>query len=409
MLNVKKIRDDFPIFKRQPRLVYLDSTATALKPRVMIEALMEYYESYSANVFRGIYQLSERATVEYEQARKKVAEFVNANSAKEIIFTRGATEAVNLIAYCLGRQIVDSNSEIVVSIAEHHSNFVPWQQLVNENGAVFKVVELNEEGVVPFVDINKVERIINKRTKFVCLFYVSNVLGTINPLKKIIENIKKVNKKTVVVVDAAQAVPSLRIDVQNLGCDFLVFSAHKAMGPTGVGVLWGKEELLERMFPFQFGGEMIQEVGMERSVFKAPPHKYEAGTPHIAGAIGLSRALSYLMEFSEADILEHERQLWQFAYAGLKDNKNIKFIGPKSSRNKVGILAFVHTKIHAHDLAQVLAGENVCIRAGHHCAMPLHTSLGFVASARASFYLYNSKEDIEVFLQAVNRAEKLFL
>ncbi len=409
MLEVKKIKADFPIFQQIPQLVYLDSTATALKPQVMIDALVDYYQNYSANVFRGIYRLSEQATKKYEESRNKLADFLNARSRREIVFVRSTTEALNLIAYSLGRQIVDKNSEIVVSIAEHHSNFVPWQQLVKENGAVFKVVEPDENGTVPFSDINEVEKVINKRTKLICLFYVSNVLGTINPLQKIIKNIKKINPKTIVVVDAAQAAPSLRINVQELGCDFLAFSAHKVMGPTGVGVLWGREELLETMFPFQFGGEMIETVGLETSTFKSSPHKYEAGTPHIAGVIALSAAVSYLMKFKEKDILAHERGLWRLAYEGLKNNKNVKIIGPKSAENRVGILAFVHNKIHAHDLSQVLANDNICVRAGHHCAMPLHTSLGIAASVRASFYLYNTKQDIEAFLQGIDRAERLFL
>ncbi len=409
MINAADIKQDFPIFSHHPDLVYLDTTATSLKPAPVIRAMTDYYERYSANVFRGLYSLSETATEKFEEARGKVARFVNAQISEEIIFVRNTSEAINLVAYSLGRQRVGRESEVLVSIAEHHSNFVPWQQLALENGAAFKVVNTDERGIVPLDDPRTAASLITKNTVMVGLFYASNVLGTVNPLKKIIQNIRKINPKTLVVVDAAQAVPSLKVDVQDLDCDFLAFSGHKMLGPTGVGVLWGRKELLADMFPFQYGGEMVREVSVEKTLYKDAPHKFEAGTPHIAGVIGLGEAVDYLSRFGEGEIQNHEQKLLQLAMEGLRRHRNFRLIGPPGTGDKVGILSFHHARLHPHDISQVLSDENIAVRAGNHCAMPLHRALKIPASTRASFYIYNTEEDVEKLLRGIEKVEKTFI
>ncbi|OGK64770.1 hypothetical protein A2313_02130 [Candidatus Roizmanbacteria bacterium RIFOXYB2_FULL_41_10] len=391
------LKHDFPIFQNQPDLVYLDSTATALKPQIVIDSLTEYYQEYSANVFRGLYPISELATNKYEQARQTVADFIKAKDVAEVIFVRGTTEALNLIAYSLPRAVFKPGDEIVTSVVEHHANFVPWQRLALVVGGRFKVVNLDQD----------LDQVVTKKTKILALNYVSNVLGTINPLKQMIKRARQINPKIMIVVDAAQAAPSLSIDVNDLDCDFLCFSGHKLMGPTGIGVLWGKRQYLEMMNPFQYGGDMIDQVSIERTTFAPLPHKFEAGTPHIAGAIGLAAAINYLSGFDFSAILKHERHLWQASYEILKENPNIKILGSANWQNRTGILAFYHTKIHAHDLAQILANDQICVRAGHHCAMPLHTAFKIGASVRLSFYLYNTIEDVKRFGKSLKKAEKL--
>ena len=408
-MDSKKIRKDFPIYTNRPNMVYLDSTATTLKPQAVIDAVTRYYSTYSANVFRGIYDISEEATAAYESARAVAASFIGASDASEVIFTRNTTESLNLIAYGLGRQLCNAESEIVVSMAEHHSNFVPWQQLIGESGGTFKVVEVNNMGIVPLDDKKIAEKIISKKTVFVALFYASNVLGSINPIKNIIKTIKSINPNTIVVVDAAQAVSSIPIRVNDLGCDFLAFSGHKVLGPTGIGVLWGKKALLEQMFPLQYGGEMISEVTVKDTKFAPLPHKFEAGTPHIAGAIGLSAALQYIQKLGLPTIKKHVQEITTYALKRLRQNPHITILGPNNPAKRIGIVSFVHKKIHPHDLSQILAKHQVCIRAGHHCAMPLHTSMGVIASARASFYIYTTKKDIDTFIDAIANAEKILL
>ncbi|MCR4329699.1 MAG: cysteine desulfurase [Candidatus Roizmanbacteria bacterium] len=409
LMDSKSVRSDFPIYTHTPNLVYLDSTATTLKPQVVIDEIDRYYSTYSANVFRGIYEISEEATAEYEKAREVVASFIGAVDTSEVIFTRNTTESLNVIAYGLGRQICDVKSEIVVSMAEHHSNFVPWQQLASESGGTFKVVEVNSDGIVPLHEKKTAEQIITKNTKIVALFYASNVLGSVNPIKEIVKTIKSINPDTIVVVDAAQAVSSVPIQVNDLGCDFLAFSGHKALGPTGIGVLWGKRALLEQMYPFQYGGEMISEVTVQGTKFAPLPHKFEAGTPHIAGAIGLSAALKYIQKLGLGTIKKHTQKITEYTLELLRENPRITVLGPEDSAKRIGIVSFVHKKIHPHDLSQILAKHNVCIRAGHHCAMPLHRSMGVIASARASFYIYTTKKDIDTFIDAINDAEKILL
>lgn len=417
---MRTYRADFPLLKQKinrKRIVYLDSAATALKPRPVIDAINSYYTEYTANVFRGLYQLSEKATRKYEEVREKVASFINAKSVAEIIFTRSATEAINLVAYAWGRINLNEGDEIATTIMEHHSNFVPWQQLCLENGATLKIVDIDENGKLgTAVPAGRQENwelgnIISKRTKLVAITHVSNVLGTINPVKEIAEQIKRVNPKCLVLVDGAQAAPHMKVDVQELSCDFYAFSGHKMLGPTGIGVLWGRKELLEQMAPFNFGGEMIVEVHLDRTKFKHPPHKFEAGTPHIAGVIGLGAAIDYLTSLGMDKIRKHEVKLTEYVLGKLREVRKIRVYGPKNAELRGGVVAFnvINKKgkvIHAHDVAQVLNEDNICIRSGHHCTMPLHERLGVPASARASFYIYNTEEDMDMLIKGIKKVIK---
>lgn len=419
-MATQHIKNDFPIFKKHPDLVYLDSTATSLKPNAVIGKITEYYTEYSANVFRGIYEISEKATKEYEESRDVVASFINARNRNEIIFTRNTSESLNLIAYSLGRKILNEGDEIVTTIMEHHSNFVPWQQLAVENGITFKVIGITNEGELDLKDklkiaiknskLKKLQYILTKKTKILALTYVSNVLGTINPVKEIIAEAKKINPHIVTVVDAAQAVPHMKIDVQDLGCDFLAFSSHKMLGPTGVGVLWGRYELLADMYPFQYGGEMVEEVRVDATTFQKPPHKFEAGTPHIAGVVGLKTAVEYLHKIGFGLIRKHEMELTSLALKFLKEEfgKKINIVGPQEIEKRGGILAFSFGNLHSHDISQVLDEQHIAVRAGHHCAMPLHTTLGLSATTRASFYIYNDKTDVEKLVEGLKKVEHFF-
>lgn len=415
MIDLAKIKSDFPIYDNDPSLVYLDSTATSLKPKKVVAKLREYYEKYSANIYRGLYKISEKATEEYEDTRQLVAKFINAKSPDEVIFTRGTTESLNLVAYAHARQRVGRGDEIVTSVMEHHSNFVPWQQLALENGVTLKVIDIDDHGYLDIIRNSEVriQNLITKKTRIIALTYISNVLGTVNPIKEIATAAKKINPEIVIVVDAAQAAPHIKIDVQDLGCDFLTFSSHKMLGPTGVGVLWGKYELLEAMFPFQFGGEMITEVHLDRTIFKKPPHKFEAGTPHIAGVIAFKEAIRYLQSLGWKSISEHEKSLTIRSIDALKEafGEEIKIFGPDffgvTEKQKGGIVAFSFAKFHPHDVAQILDEENIAVRAGHHCAMPLHKRLGVVATTRASFYIYNSEKDTEKLVNGLRRVKKI--
>lgn len=405
MIDVKNIKKQFPIFKNQPNLVYLDSTATSLKPKSVVGKIREYYEEYSANVFRGIYPMSEKATKEFEETRAVVSKFVNANKSEEIIFTRNATESLNLLVYSLGRKIIESGDEIITTIMEHHSNFVPWQVLAGEVGAIFKIIDIDEEGYLR----DNWKEIITKKTKILALTYVSNVLGTINPVKEIITEAKRINPEIIVIVDAAQAVPHMKIDVQDLGADFIVFSSHKMLGPTGVGVLWGKEKYLKEMYPFMYGGDMIDEVYIDRTTYKDPPHKFEAGTPAIGEIIAYKEAIKFLDKVSMENIREHEKKLTSFAINQLIDTfgQSIKIYGPKNSQDRGGIISFSFDKFHPHDIAQILADDGICVRAGHHCAMPLHTRLKVPATVRASFYVYNDEQDVIKLIAGLNKVKKI--
>jgi len=407
MIDIKTIKKQFPIFQNQPDLIYLDSTATSLKPKIVIDKLKEYYEKYPANIFRGIYPMSEKATTEFEETRRIVSEFINANKPEEIIFTRNTTESINLLAYSLGRKIIESGDEIATTIMEHHSNFVPWQVLASEVGATFKIVDINDEG---YLKINWNE-VITKKTKILTLTHISNVLGTINPVKKIITEAKKINPKIIVIVDAAQAVPHLKIDVKDLGADFIVFSSHKMLGPTGVGILWGKEQLLKEMYPFMYGGDMISEVYIDKTTFKDPPHKFEAGTPAIGEVIGFKEAIKFLNKIGMDKVREHEKQLTAYCFKTLKKEfgEKIRFYGPADIEDRGGVITFSFDKFHPHDIAQILADQGICVRAGHHCAMPLHTRLCVPATVRASFYIYNDKEDVEKFVEGLKKVQKILL
>ncbi len=421
MLDVKQIKKDFAIFESNPGLVYLDSTATSLKPKSVVEKINEYYQKYSANIFRGVYKLSEKATIEYEKTRKKIASFIN-GKPEEIVFTRNTTESINLIAYSLGRQIIEQGDEIIVTLMEHHSNFVPWQVLSQEIGAVLKVINVDNDGYLNIYEENskvppktagkqklKLNNIINKKTKILAMTYISNVLGTINPIKEIALEARKINPKIIIVVDAAQAAPHKKIDVQDLGVDFIAFSSHKMLGPTGVGVLWGKYHLLEAMYPFNFGGEMISEVYIDKTIFKSPPHKFEAGTPAIAEVIGLGAAVDYLNSVGLDKIEDHEKKLVNYAYKRLKEEfaHNIKIVGERNIKDRAGILAFNFFDIHPHDVASILSEKDICIRSGHHCAQPLHHFYRLSASCRASFYIYNNEEDVEKLIEGLKRVKMI--
>ncbi|OGG14450.1 hypothetical protein A2875_02890 [Candidatus Gottesmanbacteria bacterium RIFCSPHIGHO2_01_FULL_46_14] len=395
MSSLKCNGADFPLLKRRingKRVVYLDSTATSLKPQSVIDKENEYYIKYCANIFRGIYTISEEATAEYENVRDKVARFINAPSRDEIVFTRNTTESINLVA-----SGIKKSDEIVVSIMEHHSNFVPWQQL-----ATLKVWELGKEGELLLNDLN---HLITPKTKILAITAVSNVLGTINPIGHISQIVKRINPQCLVLVDAAQAAPHMPMNVQAWGADFVAFSSHKMLGPTGVGVLWGKMERLEELSPYQYGGEMIKEVHVEKTVFAKPPHKFEAGTPHIAGVIGFGAAIDYLQKLGMDNVRAHEVEITAYALKQLKKLKGVSIYGPQ---DRGGVIAFTMNGVHAHDIAQLLNEDNVCIRAGHHCAMPLHEYLKISATARASFYIYSTKEDVDALIAGLEKVKQLF-
>lgn len=407
-MDIKRL---FPIYGNQPNLVYLDSTATSLKPKSVVDKIREYYEEYSANVFRGIYPMSEKATMEFEETRTIVSGFISANSSNEIVFTRNATESLNLLAYSLGRKILEPGDEIVTTIMEHHSNFVPWQVLASEVGAVFKIIDIDEEGYLDLESdkLKTLKQIITKKTKILTLTYVSNVLGTINPIKEIVSMAKSINPNIVTIIDAAQAVPHLKIDVQDLGVDFIVFSSHKMLGPTGVGVLWGKEKLLKEMYPFMYGGDMISEVYIDKTIYKDPPHKFEAGTPAIGEIIAFKEAIKFLNEVGMKKINEHEKKLTKIAIDRLTDvfGEEIKIYGPRNVDDHNGIVSFSFGKYHPHDISQILADNGICVRAGHHCAMPLHTRLKIPATVRASFYIYNDEKDVEKLVEGLKEVKNI--
>lgn len=399
---------EFPVLSTQNngrRLVYLDSTATSLKPRYVLQKIQEYYETYSANVFRGIYPISERATEEYEGSRTKVAKFIGAKTPEEVIFTRNTTESINLVAYAWGNKSVGPGDSICTTIMEHHSNFVPWQQLTKEKDATLSIWNITHEGRL---NLDELDNLITRKTKLLAFTALSNVLGTINPIKEIISKAKKLNPSVLILVDAAQWVPHMAISVTEWGADFVVFSGHKMMGPTGIGVLWGKREILDQMVPFNYGGEMIKEVNRDFTLFKDIPHKYEAGTPHIAGAIGLAAAVEYLTKLGMFDIRKHEEEITSYALKELRKIVGLRILGPGDANSRGGIVAFQMKKVHAHDIAQVLADENICIRAGNHCAMPLHEQFGIAATARVSFYVYTTKHDIDAFIQGLEKVTQLF-
>ncbi|EAZ85215.1 cysteine desulfurase [Lysinibacillus fusiformis] len=402
----KDIKSYFPILNQDVnghRLAYLDSAATSQKPVQVIEAIKAYYEFDNSNVHRGVHTLGNRATDKYEGAREKVRKFINAQSTQEIIFTRGTTTALNTVAASYGRANVAEGDEIVITQMEHHSNIIPWQQLAKEKKATLKYIELEADGTI---SLEKVRATITPQTKIVSVSMASNVLGTINPIKEIAQ-IAHANG-AVMVADGAQAAPHMKIDVQDLDVDFLGFSGHKMCGPTGIGVLYGKKEHLEKMEPIEFGGEMIDFVGLYDSTWKELPWKFEGGTPIIAGAIGLGAAIDFLTEIGLDNIAEHEHKLVGYAMDHLETIDGLKIFGPRDPIKRCGLVTFNLDDVHPHDVATVLDMNGIAIRAGHHCAQPLMKCLQQVATARASFYLYNTEEDIDRLVAGLRSAKEYF-
>ena len=406
MINLEKIRKDFPILNEKVNgkdLVYLDNAATSQKPKDVINSLVNYYEKYNSNVHRGVHTLSIKATDEFEKSRIKIQKFINAKSSSEIIFTRNASESLNLIAYSWGKDNISLGDEIFITPFEHHSNIVPWQMLCKEKEAILKYLPLNNNGDI---DIERFSKEISNKTKLVSVTHMSNVLGTVLPLKEIIELAKKY--KAVTVVDACQSVPHMPVDVQNIDSDFLCFSGHKMLGPTGIGVLHGKEEMLNEMSPFLYGGDMISEVTYEESKWNELPYKFEAGTPNIADSIALGVACEYLEKVGMENIWNHEMELGDYTVDRISELDKFKILGNRSKELRGGVVSFVHEDIHPHDIGSLLDGYGIAIRTGHHCAMPLVRSYGVVAASRASFYLYNNKDEVDKLVEGLKLVEEYF-
>jgi len=405
-LDAQKLRADFPIFEQEIHgkpLAYLDSAVTSQKPRQVLDAMRDFYETSNANVHRGVYTLSERATEAFEGARQKVADFVNAPDVREVIFTRQATEALNLVAYAWGLNNLGPGDLVVVTELEHHSNFVPWQYMAEKTGAGFRMLHVNEDGELDLSGLDEAAR--DGNVKVVAANLVSNALGTINPIEKLAAWAHA--QGAIMVVDGAQAAPHHPVDVQALGCDFFALSAHKMCGPTGVGALWGRREILEAMEPFNLGGHMISKVRYESTTWGELPHKFEAGTSPIAEAVGLGAAIDYLNEVGIEAIEAHEQELAAVALERLGEIEGVTLYGPPADR-RAGIVSFNVEGIHPHDVAQVLDSEGVAIRAGHHCCQPLMTRLGVAATNRASFYLYSVPEEIDRLVEGVQKTRKIF-
>ncbi|EXX91575.1 cysteine desulfurase [Paenibacillus darwinianus] len=403
-MNPLELRKQFPILHQEINghpLVYLDNAATSQKPQSVIDAVKRYYERDNSNVHRGVHTLGSRATDAYEGAREKVAKFLNASSAQEIVFTRGTTAALNLVASSYARSVCGEGDEIVLTPMEHHSNLIPWQQVAKATGAVLKYIPMQPNGTISMTDV---EATITSRAKIVSVMYVSNVLGVINPVKEIAEAAHR--HGAVMVVDGAQSTPHMNVDVRELDCDFYAFSGHKMCGPTGIGALYGKKALLDRMEPVEFGGEMIDFVDLYESTWKEAPWKFEGGTPIIAGAVGLAAAIDFLTEAGLDAIDEHEGRLAGYAYDRLSEIEGITVFGPKEGR--VGLVTFNLGDVHPHDVATVLDTEGIAIRAGHHCCQPLMRKLEVSATARASFYLYNTEDDVERLVTALQKTKEFF-
>ncbi len=401
-MNMKKFRKDFPVLKRRingKRLVYLDSAATSQKPKQVIDAIVEYYTTFNANIHRSIHTLGEEATKAYEEAREKVAEFINAENPEEIIFVRNTTEALNLAAFGL-RTMIKEGDIILTTEMEHHSNLIPWQQLCKQRKAKLDFIPFNNEG---YLSMKKFEEKIDD-AKVLAITQASNVLGTINPIKEMVKKARETEK--IIVVDGAQSVPHMSVDVQELDIDMLAFSAHKMLGPTGIGILYARKELLEKMQPILFGSEMIKQVSFTNASWNEIPYKFEPGTPHIAGAIGFKASIEYLQKVGMKNIRKHDIELTRYALKKL--DKFVNIIGPKKAEDRSGLIAFTMDDIHPHDIAAVLNEDGIAIRSGHHCAMPLHSKLGLVASARASFYLYNTKEDVDKLIDGLQKIKRVF-
>ncbi|EAF2470651.1 cysteine desulfurase [Listeria monocytogenes] len=406
MIDIQKIRSDFPILAQEINekpLAYLDNAATSQKPKQVIEALTHYYEFDNANVHRGVHTLAARATDAYESARGKVAKFIHAREVAEIIFTRGTTSAINLVVDSYAEANIEAGDEIVISYLEHHSNLIPWQQLAKRKGAVLKYIELEEDGTI---SVEQAKKTIGEKTKIVALAHVSNVLGTITPMKEIAAIAHQFG--AVILVDGAQAVPHMEVDVVDLDADFYAFSGHKMMAPTGIGALYGKRELLDAMEPTEFGGEMIDFVELYDSTWKELPWKFEAGTPIIGGAIALGAAIDYLAEVGLANIHAHEQALASYAIEEMSKIEGITIYGPEDASKRCGLVTFNLEGAHPHDIATILDEDGIAIRAGHHCAQPLMKWLDVSSTARASFYIYNTKEEIDALIDGLKLTKEYF-
>lgn len=400
------LRQDFPILQRvlpngRP-LIYFDNAASSQKPESVLRAMDDYYRRYNANVHRGVHTLSEEATAAFEAAREKVAKFIHAPSARQIIFTRGATESINLVAYTWGRANLKPGDEVLITEMEHHANIVPWQILQEQLGFTLRYVPITDQGLL---NLDELPNLLTARTKLFCFVHASNVLGTINPVRELAAAAHAVGAR--VLIDGAQSVPHLPVDVQALDADFFVFSSHKMCGPTGMGVLYGKRELLEAMPPFMGGGDMIREVKLTGSKWNSVPYKFEAGTPAIAEAIGLGAAVDYLQQVGMERVHAHEREITHYAYTRMTEVEGLRILGP-GPEARGGLIAFTLEGVHPHDIAAILDRAGVAVRAGHHCAQPLHDRLGVHASARASFYLYNTPAEVDVFVDALHKAQEIF-
>jgi len=402
--DVQKVRADFPILRREVHghpLVYLDNAATSQKPKAVIDAIVRYYEEDNANIHRGVHYLSERATRDFEDARKAVQLFLHAAHTSEIVFVRSATEAINLVAQTYGRVHVGADDEVLITAMEHHSNIVPWQLLCDQKRAKLRVAPINERGELI---LEEFERLLSPRTKIVAVSHVSNALGTVNPIAAIV---KMAHARNIpVLIDGAQAVPRLAVNVQELDCDFYVFSGHKAYGPTGIGVLYGKSALLEAMPPYQGGGDMISSVTFAKTIYNKVPHKFEAGTPDMAGAVGLHAAIDYLHGLGMENIAAYEHELLTYATEAISALPGVRIIG--TAKEKAGVLSFVVEGIHPHDIGTILDQEGIAIRAGHHCAQPVMEFFNVDATARASFGLYNTKEEIDALARGIEKVQEVF-
>ena len=406
-LNVHRIRKDFPILGRKIRdkpLVYFDNAATTQKPLSVIDAIRDYYMNYNSNIHRAVHQMAEEATHAYETTRQKVARFINSRSTDEIIFTRNATEAINLVSHSWGQDNIRGDDRIVITELEHHSNIVPWQVLCNQTRASLDYIEVDDGGCLDMDSYEKTLR--NRKTRLISISEVSNVLGTIVPIREIV---KKAHAKDIpVLVDAAQSVPHMPVDVQATDCDFMVFSAHKMLGPTGVGILYVKKEILEELQPFISGGDMIKEVHKYETVYNDLPYKFEAGTPNIADVIGFGAAVDYLNRLGMDKVRDHEIELTKYAMDAMKDIRGMTLYGPLDAKNKGGVISFNLGDIHPHDLATILNDHGIAIRSGHHCAQVLMEKFDLSAMSRASFYIYNTIEEVDKFINALNDARRLF-
>ncbi|HXU13732.1 MAG TPA: cysteine desulfurase [Terriglobales bacterium] len=402
--DVERVRADFPILHQKVHghpLVYLDNAATTQKPRQVIEAITRYYEHDNANIHRGVHTLSQRATEEYELARKTAQQFIGAEDCREIIFVRSTTEAINLVAQTYARQNLKPGDEVLITAMEHHSDIVPWQMICEEKQGKLRVAPINEAGEVSLTDF---ERLLTARTKLVAVAHLSNALGTINPIQQIVELAHSKNIR--VMVDGAQAAPRLPVNVRELDCDFYAFSGHKIYGPTGIGVLYGKLALLEAMPPYQGGGDMISSVSFERTVYNKVPHKFEAGTPDISGPIGLKAALEYVSRLGIENIEQHENQVLEYATNRISALSGVRLIG--TAKQKAGVLSFVMEGVHPHDIGTILDQEGIAIRTGHHCAQPVMERYGIPATARASLGLYNTKEEIDALVRGIKKVQEVF-